>query len=101
MQSRTGVTVLVAPGPEVGRILKAVYERQLDGGVTTVDEAVDDGHELDVGIQILRPLSGHLGLAGAQVIHSEQHLSLKIRAVDDVVEGIGPPIGGPMEEEHP
>ena len=27
------------PGPEVGRILKAVYERQLDGAVRNVDEA--------------------------------------------------------------
>ena len=30
----------LAPGPEIGRILKAVYERQLDGAVTTADEAV-------------------------------------------------------------
>jgi tRNA nucleotidyltransferase (CCA-adding enzyme) len=29
----------VAPGPEMGRILHAVYERQLDGAVTTLDEA--------------------------------------------------------------
>src|SRR5262245_66094365 len=29
----------VAPGPEMGRVLKAVYERQLDGAVTTLDEA--------------------------------------------------------------
>jgi tRNA nucleotidyltransferase (CCA-adding enzyme) len=28
------------PGPRVGEILKAVYEQQLDGTVTTVDEAV-------------------------------------------------------------
>ena len=27
------------PGPEVGRIVKAVYERQLDGAVTTLEEA--------------------------------------------------------------
>ncbi len=30
----------VTPGPEVGRILKLVYERQLDGEVTTLDEAL-------------------------------------------------------------
>jgi tRNA nucleotidyltransferase (CCA-adding enzyme) len=30
----------VQPGPHVGVILKAVYERQLDGEVTTVDEAI-------------------------------------------------------------
>ncbi len=28
------------PGPEMGRILKQVYERQLDGQVTTVEEGV-------------------------------------------------------------
>ena len=27
------------PGPRVGEILKAVYEQQLDGAVTTLDEA--------------------------------------------------------------
>lgn len=30
----------VAPGPQMGRILKAVYELQLDGRVTTLDEAL-------------------------------------------------------------
>jgi tRNA nucleotidyltransferase (CCA-adding enzyme) len=30
----------VQPGPGVGAILKVVYERQLDGEITTVDEAV-------------------------------------------------------------
>jgi tRNA nucleotidyltransferase (CCA-adding enzyme) len=30
----------VAPGPRVGRILKSVYELQLDGTVTTVDDAI-------------------------------------------------------------
>ena len=30
----------VAPGPRVGRILKSVYELQLDGTVTTVDDAL-------------------------------------------------------------
>jgi tRNA nucleotidyltransferase (CCA-adding enzyme) len=29
----------VAPGPKMGGILKAVYEKQLDGEVTTLDEA--------------------------------------------------------------
>jgi tRNA nucleotidyltransferase (CCA-adding enzyme) len=27
------------PGPDVGRVLDAVYERQLDGAVSTLDEA--------------------------------------------------------------
>ena len=30
----------VKPGPEMGDILKAVYEQQLDGGVTTLDQAM-------------------------------------------------------------
>ena len=30
----------VPPGPRVGRILSAVYERQLDGSVATLDEAI-------------------------------------------------------------
>jgi tRNA nucleotidyltransferase (CCA-adding enzyme) len=30
----------VAPGPRMGAILKAVYEQQLDGTVTTIEEAV-------------------------------------------------------------
>jgi tRNA nucleotidyltransferase (CCA-adding enzyme) len=30
----------IAPGPRVGEILKAVYEQQLDGTVTTVDDAI-------------------------------------------------------------
>jgi tRNA nucleotidyltransferase (CCA-adding enzyme) len=29
------------PGPRIGEILKAVYEQQLDGRVTTLDEAID------------------------------------------------------------
>jgi tRNA nucleotidyltransferase (CCA-adding enzyme) len=31
----------VAPGPRVGEVLKAVYERQLDGEVQTLDAALD------------------------------------------------------------
>jgi tRNA nucleotidyltransferase (CCA-adding enzyme) len=31
----------VAPGPGVGKILKAVYELQLDGSVTSVDQAIE------------------------------------------------------------
>ena len=30
----------LAPGPRVGAVLEAVYERQLDGQVTTLDEAI-------------------------------------------------------------
>ena len=34
------VALGVSAGPRVGAVLKAVYERQLDGDVTTVDEAI-------------------------------------------------------------
>jgi tRNA nucleotidyltransferase (CCA-adding enzyme) len=30
-----------APGPRVGELLKQVYEKQLDGEITTVDEGID------------------------------------------------------------
>ena len=36
----------LAPGPEIGKILKAIYERQLDGHVTTVEEATDAAREI-------------------------------------------------------
>jgi len=36
----------VAPGPAVGRILRAVYERQLDGAVRTLDEAIAEARIL-------------------------------------------------------
>ena len=32
----------VQPGPRMGEILKAVYERQLDGAVTTLQEAIEE-----------------------------------------------------------
>jgi tRNA nucleotidyltransferase (CCA-adding enzyme) len=32
----------VEPGPRMGAILKAVYERQLDGEVTTLEEAIEE-----------------------------------------------------------
>jgi tRNA nucleotidyltransferase (CCA-adding enzyme) len=34
------------PGPEVGRVLQAVYERQLDGAVTTLGEARDEARRI-------------------------------------------------------
>ena len=40
LKGREVVALGVPPGPQVGRILRAVYERQLDGQVTTLDEAV-------------------------------------------------------------
>jgi len=39
LKGRDVVALGVAPGPEVGRIVREVYERQLDGDVTTVEQA--------------------------------------------------------------
>jgi tRNA nucleotidyltransferase (CCA-adding enzyme) len=36
----------LTPGPPVGRVLKEIYERQLDGSVTTLDEAIAAAREL-------------------------------------------------------
>ncbi len=36
----------VPAGPEVGRILRAVYERQLDGAVTSLEEAIGEARRL-------------------------------------------------------
>ena len=36
----------VPPGPRVGEIVKAVYERQLDGEITTLDDAIDTATRL-------------------------------------------------------
>jgi tRNA nucleotidyltransferase (CCA-adding enzyme) len=36
----------VVPGPGMGKVLQAVYERQLDGHVTTLEEALAVAHEL-------------------------------------------------------
>jgi tRNA nucleotidyltransferase (CCA-adding enzyme) len=40
------VALGVEPGPEVGRVVRAVYERQLDGAVTTVEEAREEARRL-------------------------------------------------------
>jgi tRNA nucleotidyltransferase (CCA-adding enzyme) len=39
LRGRDVLALGVPPGPEVGRVVKAVYERQLDGTVTTLEEA--------------------------------------------------------------
>ena len=36
----------VAPGPRMGEILKAVYERQLDGAVSSLDDAIAAAREV-------------------------------------------------------
>jgi tRNA nucleotidyltransferase (CCA-adding enzyme) len=46
LKGRDLVALGVPPGPEVGRVLKAVYERQLDGAVTTLDEAREEARRI-------------------------------------------------------
>jgi tRNA nucleotidyltransferase (CCA-adding enzyme) len=36
----------LAPGPRVGDLLKLVYEKQLDGAVTTLEEALEEARAL-------------------------------------------------------
>ena len=36
----------LTPGPRVGEILKAVYEKQLDGAIASVDEAIDEARAI-------------------------------------------------------
>jgi hypothetical protein len=36
----------IPAGPRVGTILKQVYEKQLDGDVTTVDDAIAEARRL-------------------------------------------------------
>jgi tRNA nucleotidyltransferase (CCA-adding enzyme) len=46
LKGRDVVALGVAPGPGVGRIVKAVYERQLDGAVTDRDGALAAAREM-------------------------------------------------------
>jgi len=34
------------PGPRVGEVLKQVYEKQLDGAITSVDEGVEEARRI-------------------------------------------------------
>ncbi|HEX6737188.1 MAG TPA: hypothetical protein VF310_02840, partial [Vicinamibacteria bacterium] len=43
---RDVVALGVPAGPEVGRILREVYERQLDGAVTTPEQAREEARRL-------------------------------------------------------
>ena len=36
----------VAPGPGMGELLKQIYERQLDGEITTIEEGIEAAREL-------------------------------------------------------
>ena len=46
LQGRHLLELGVRPGPEMGRLLKQVYERQLEGEITTVDQATAAAREL-------------------------------------------------------
>jgi tRNA nucleotidyltransferase (CCA-adding enzyme) len=46
LKGRDLLAVGMAPGPEIGRVLQAVYEKQLDGAVTTLDEARDEARRV-------------------------------------------------------
>lgn len=46
LQGRHLLELGMAPGPDVGRILRAVYERQLDGAVGTLEEGMDEARRL-------------------------------------------------------
>ena len=34
------------PGPRVGEVLKQVYEKQLDGSITSIDEGVEEARRI-------------------------------------------------------
>lgn len=46
LQGRHVLGLGLLPGPEVGRIVKAVYERQLDGAVNTIEEAIAEARRM-------------------------------------------------------
>jgi tRNA nucleotidyltransferase (CCA-adding enzyme) len=56
LRGRDVVAMGVPPGPEVGRIVRAVYERQLDGEVATPEEAREEARRM-VGVSSPRPAS--------------------------------------------
>ena len=46
LKGRHVVALGVPPGPEVGRIVHAVYERQLDGAVGTLEDAIAEARRM-------------------------------------------------------
>jgi tRNA nucleotidyltransferase (CCA-adding enzyme) len=46
LRGRDVVAMGVPPGPEVGRIVRAVYERQLDGAVATPEQAREEARRM-------------------------------------------------------
>ena len=49
LKGRDLLALGLSPGPEVGRILKAVYERQLDGALLDRDQALAEARKLIEG----------------------------------------------------
>jgi tRNA nucleotidyltransferase (CCA-adding enzyme) len=46
LRGRDVLALGLRPGPEVGRVVRAVYERQLDGTVTTLEDARDEARRI-------------------------------------------------------
>jgi tRNA nucleotidyltransferase (CCA-adding enzyme) len=46
LRGRDVLALGLSPGPAIGRIVQAVYERQLDGAVTTIEEARQEAKRL-------------------------------------------------------
>jgi tRNA nucleotidyltransferase (CCA-adding enzyme) len=46
LKGRDVLELGVAPGPRVGRVVRAVYERQLDGEVATLEEAREEARRI-------------------------------------------------------
>lgn len=46
LRGRDVLALGLSPGPEVGRVVKAVYERQLDGAVSTHEQAVEEARRV-------------------------------------------------------
>jgi tRNA nucleotidyltransferase (CCA-adding enzyme) len=55
LQGRHLLELGVAPGPEMGRVIRAVYERQLDGAVRTVEEAKEEARRMLQGTSVAEP----------------------------------------------
>ena len=49
LQGRHLLALGISPGPRMGEILKQVYEKQLDGEVATVDEAIEAARRVIAG----------------------------------------------------
>jgi tRNA nucleotidyltransferase (CCA-adding enzyme) len=74
LQGRDLLALGLSPGPEVGRILRAVYERQLDGEVTDAAGALSAAREIliaDDSSSDRKPSAGATGPPGIDSPHRE------------------------------